>query len=123
MRIAPSIIPANIGPDVYLVVDQLGRRLGRVWRETDEEDTDRLTLIHHLLEGQYNDPVRVVAFNTAEGWSRDVSDDVADELRHRCADRGEMPAALLEFLERYDMGRPVQLMLPIGAMMGKSCNS
>jgi hypothetical protein len=71
------------------------------------------TLIRHLLEGQYSNPVRVVAFNTAEGWSRDVSDDVADELPERCADRGETPASLLEFLERYDSGRPMQLLLPI----------
>jgi hypothetical protein len=34
-----------------------------------------------LLEDQYSNPVRVVAFNTAEDWSRGVSDDVADELR------------------------------------------
>jgi hypothetical protein len=116
MRIAPSIVPSESGPDVYLVLDQLGRRLGRVWREMDEEDTDYVTLIRHLLEGQYTNPVRVVAFNTAEGWSRDVSDDVADELRERCADRGETPASLLEFLERYDTGRPVQLLLSIAAI-------
>src|SRR5215475_13698884 len=47
----------------------------------DENDTDYETLIRHLLEGQCSNPVRVVAFNTEEGWSRDVSDDVADELR------------------------------------------
>jgi hypothetical protein len=34
-----------------------------------------------LLEGQYGEPVRIVAFNTAEGWSRDVTLDIADELR------------------------------------------
>jgi hypothetical protein len=27
----------------------------------------------------------VVAFNTAEGWSRDVSEEIADELRQRLA--------------------------------------
>jgi hypothetical protein len=113
MRTTPSIVPSELGPDVYLVLDQLGQPLGRVWRETDEEDTDFETVIRHLLEGQYGNPVRVVAFNTAEGWSRDVSDDVADELRQRCADRGEVPALLADFLERHDTGRPVQLLLPI----------
>jgi hypothetical protein len=34
--------------------------------------------------GQYNNPSRVVAFNTAEHWSQDVSIDVARELRRRC---------------------------------------
>jgi hypothetical protein len=118
-RLAPSIVPADIGPDVYLVLDQLGQRLGRVWRERDEEDTDFETLIRHLLEGQYSNPVRVVAFNAAEGWSRDVSEDVADELRERCADWGETPASLHEFLGRYDTGRPIQLLLPIAAPSGK----
>jgi hypothetical protein len=97
--------------DVFLVLDQFGERLGRAWRETDENDTDYETLIHHLLEGQCNNPVRVVTFNTDEGWSRDVSDNVADELRDRCAQRGAVPDFLLDFLERHDTDRPVQLSL------------
>jgi len=79
----PSIVPSGPSQDVFLVLDQFGERLGRAWRETDENDTDYETLIRHLLEGQCNNPVRVVAFNTDEGWSRDVSDDVADELQER----------------------------------------
>ena len=113
MSFSPSIVPACADQDVYLLLDQFGRRLGRAWRETDEADTDFATLIRHLLDGQYSNPVRVVAFNTAEGWSRDVSGDVADELLERCAERGDVPALLTEFLERYDDGRPVQLVLPI----------
>jgi hypothetical protein len=113
MPFSPSIVPSENDQDVYLVLDQFGRSLGRAWRETDEEDTDFETLIRHLMEGQCSNPVRVVAFNTAEGWSRDVSDDVADELRQRCADRGEMPSSRLEFLQRCNTGRPVQLALPI----------
>jgi hypothetical protein len=86
MSFSPSIVPEGADKDVYLVLNQFGKRLGRAWCETDEEDTDHPTLIRHLLEGQYSNPVRVVAFNTAEDWSRDVSDEVADELRERCAD-------------------------------------
>jgi hypothetical protein len=36
-----------------------------------------------LMSGQYSDPVRVVAFNTAEQWSADVSQDVAHEMKRR----------------------------------------
>jgi len=32
------------------------------------------------LTGQYGNPIRVVAFNTAERWSEDVSEDVAREI-------------------------------------------
>jgi hypothetical protein len=62
------------------VMDDLGR-LGRVWHETDPDNTERETVIRDLLDGQYSNPVRVVAFNTAEGWSRDASGDIADALR------------------------------------------
>src|SRR5258706_16190904 len=44
------------------------------------------TVVADLLDGQYSNPVRVVGFNTAEGWSRDVSEDVAREVRRRCAE-------------------------------------
>jgi hypothetical protein len=79
----PSIVPNTDDQNVYLVVDDFGRN-GRAWRETDVENTDLETVILYMLEGQYKNPVRVVAFNTAEKWSQDVSADVAYELRQRC---------------------------------------
>jgi hypothetical protein len=60
----PSIVPKGDDQSVYLVEDDLGR-LGRVWREADVEATDRETVIVDLLEGQYKNPSRVVAFSTA----------------------------------------------------------
>ena len=69
---SPSI--ASHLPDdhnVYLVFDDFGERLGPAWREIGEERTDWRTVITDLLGGQYSDPVRIVAFNTAEGWSRE----------------------------------------------------
>ena len=98
MRISPSIVPDALDRDVYLVLDDFGERLGRSWRETDEADADRATLIRHLLEGQYSSPVRIVAFNTAEGWSRDATDDIAAELTQACADRGETPPSIADFI-------------------------
>ena len=82
MPCSPSIVPERDDHDVYLVLDDFGR-LGRAWCETDEEGTDRETLIRRLLEDQVSHPVRIVAFNTAEGWSRDVTIGIADELRRR----------------------------------------
>ena len=69
------------------------------WRETDAEEADRETLIRDLVEGQYSHPVRIVAFNTTEGWSRDVTKDVADELRRRYVEFGEVSESILEFLD------------------------
>ena len=81
MRESPSIVPDALGQDVYLVLDNFGGAFGGLaWPETDVSHTDRATLIRHLLEGQYSSPIRIVAFNTAEGWSRDVTDEIAAEL-------------------------------------------
>jgi hypothetical protein len=44
-------------------------------------------------------PVRIVAFNTVEGWSRDVTKDIADVVRRRLVERDEVLAALQEFVE------------------------
>ena len=112
MSFSPSIVPESADQDVYLVLDQFGERLGRAWRETDEEDTGHATLIRHLLEWQYSNPVRVVAFNTAEGWSRDVSEDVAHEIRHRCDLQGtDVPAHLEGFMDRHENRDRAQLRL------------
>jgi hypothetical protein len=55
-----------------------------------------------LLGGQYDDPVRVIGFNTTERKLLDVSEEVARELRHRCADQDRrLPEFLQEFIERY----------------------
>jgi hypothetical protein len=98
MRASPSIAPENADV-VYLVLDDLGGRLGRTWRETDEDDTDRDTLIRDMLDGQYTSPAWIVAFNAGEGWSRDATQEIADELRDRIA--GDTPASLQDFLDRY----------------------
>ena len=95
---SPSIVP-QASRDTYLILDDFGGRLGRAWREIDEEDTDRETLIRNLMDGQYGHPARIVAFNTAEGWSRDVTMDIADELRRRFAEFDEVPASVREFRE------------------------
>ena len=47
-----------------------------------------------------------VALNIAEGWSRDVSEVVAMELRVRCANQGrELPESLQQFVERYESAK------------------
>jgi hypothetical protein len=104
MSQSPSIVPDDTNRQVYLVLDDFGGRLGRAWRETNEE-TDRATIIRYLLDSQYINPVRIVAFNTAEGWSRDVSSEIAGELVERCAERGEIPDCLRDILRRYQRTR------------------
>jgi len=98
MRTTPSLVP-DAAHDVYLVLDDFGPLLGRAWRETDEAGTERSTLVRNLLDGQYENPVRIVAFNTAEGWARDVTVEIADEVRRRFVEYDDVPTSVLDFLE------------------------
>jgi hypothetical protein len=113
----PSIVPRGDDQNVYLVVDDLGRN-GRIYREADVETTDLETVILDLLEGQYKNPIRVVAFNTAEKWSQDVSADVAHELRRRCdLQLRDVPFFLQDFVDRYQ-GRYHDVQLPLPMRLG-----
>jgi hypothetical protein len=63
----PSIVPRGDEQTIYLVLDDLG-----VWREADADLVNLETVIADLLTGQYKNPVRVIGFNTSEGWSQDL---------------------------------------------------
>ncbi len=76
-RSGPSLAPSHDAA-TYLVLDEFPS--GRVYRETNEAEADRETAIQDIVSGQYNKPVRVIAFNTAEGWARDVTEDIAREI-------------------------------------------
>jgi hypothetical protein len=63
-------------------------------------DPDLETVIQDMLTGQYTNPIRVIAFNIAERWSEDVSEDVAHELRRRCdLQMREVPSSIRDFVE------------------------
>jgi hypothetical protein len=97
---SPSIIPTDrLDRDMYLVLEDFSS--GPAWRETDEDRTDYRTLISDLLTGQYDHPLRVVAFNPLEGWSRDASEDVAQELELRISEGHEVAEPVREFIERF----------------------
>ncbi len=113
MRKSPSIIPNDrLDRDIYLVLEDF--RTGAAWRETDEIDTDREAVVRHLLTGQYDRPLRVVAFNPVDGWSRDASQEIARELERRAIHEGrEMTEALDDFVEIH-LGRRVGVQLALG---------
>jgi hypothetical protein len=54
----------------------------------------------------------VFGFNPFEGWSRDVSEDVAQEIRRRCdLQAQDVPSALQDFAERHEGTRQLTLRL------------
>ena len=107
----PSIVP-TADDTVYIVEDDFGP-IGRAWRETDSASADRATVLNDLYSGQFNDPVRVIAFNARQGWSRDVSAEHAVELQRRADLEGrQLEGALSEFVEAYTRpGRQLSLRL------------
>ena len=63
-------------------------------------EADLETTITDLMSGQYDDPVRVVAFNTSERWSEDASEDVAREIMRRLDLAGvALPSSLAAFVD------------------------
>src|SRR5580692_3616092 len=96
----PGLVP-HFDVTVHVVLDDFGK-VGRVYRETAEEDTTLGSVVDDLLTGQFNNPVRVVAFNTSEGWSRDISEDVAREVVRRVAGSGRpLAVSSRKFVDTY----------------------
>lgn len=81
--------------------DDFGKA-GWIYRETDDRESSLESVVDDLLTGQFQHPVRVVAFNASEGWSRDVSEDVAREAVRRVAERGcSLAINSRQFIETY----------------------
>jgi hypothetical protein len=89
MTDTPSLVPLSESNEVYLVLDEL-LTFGRVWRELSKEAVNEQTVLKLIANGEFHDPVRVVVFNTAEGWSRDVTGEIAEELLEREAREGDL---------------------------------
>jgi hypothetical protein len=99
LRIMPSL-PDN-DTDVYIVVADFGTNC-RSFLETDVTQADRTTIVSNMISGEYRDPLRVVAFNTVEGWSRDVSEEIAYDVLDRAYDADTMlSASAKRFIDRH----------------------
>ena len=99
MRNQTTLAPGTPAFDVtvHIVRNDFGDRLGRAYCETDETEADEATIIENILSGQYSCPLRVVALNTAEGWARDVTEDIAWGVLRENRSIGK---SAQEFLER-----------------------
>lgn len=105
MRRSPPLVPSGFDTDVYVVLDDFGN-LGRAYRETNEDTANRETVIRDLIAGQYNNPVRIVCFNTAEGTSRDATAEIAREIQDRARRNGdELSPGLRDFIDYELSGR------------------
>src|SRR4051812_9978070 len=93
------LVPNLIDTTVYLVLCDFGA-LGRAYVETAEAQADIETTLQHLINGEYDRPLRVIAFNVEEGWSSDMSKEFATEAWKRTAEQ-ERAAGLRAFIDRH----------------------
>jgi hypothetical protein len=98
---SPHLVPYGADETVYLVVDR--RRAGfDSSGEAELERFDLESIIDDLMSGQFNDPVRVMAFNTLEHWTTDLSAEVAAEIQTRCDIEGEpVPEHVADFVRHH----------------------
>ena len=107
----PSLVP-SLNEDVHFVLCDFGRA-GLAYVETDPAEGDATTVVQNLLHGQYERPLRVLALNADEGWSRDVSEAIAAKVRDVAEREGrELTNGTLTFIEDY-IGRALQPTLPL----------
>jgi hypothetical protein len=102
MRNQIPLVPGQPAFDVtvHIVLNYFGSRLDRAYAETGEDEADENTVIENILNGHYSHPLQVVAFNTAQGWSRDVSEDIARAVLDRAQREGRpIGKAAQEFLK------------------------
>lgn len=80
-RESPPLVP-DADHTTHMVLCDF-EQLGTAYVETGPEAADEESIVRRMLEGQYSKPIRVIAFNVAEGWSRDVSIDIAGKVAER----------------------------------------
>ena len=93
---APPVVPDH--RVIHVVLDDFGKH-GRAIREADENFTNFDDVVENILSGQYENPQRIFAFDPDEGWARDVTAEVATEVRRRI-ESGSVGSRARTFLER-----------------------
>ena len=95
---APSLaVPYGADQTLFVVIDRRDKAT-----EIRIERSDLEATIGELVAGCFNDPIKVISFNTLEHWMKDISCDVAGEIRARCDIYGiELPDYLSDFIESH----------------------
>ena len=96
-----SIVPTKTGSEhtTYLLLDEIGHS-GNVWHEISDGEATEAAIVQWIIEGQFSCPLRIVEFNTEEGWSRDVTHEIATRLLDLNKEGVALSAAARGFVER-----------------------
>ena len=112
-RVMKSTPPApSLDQDLHFVLCGFGRS-GLAYVETDPLEADATTIERALLRGLYDRPLRVIAVNAEEEWSRDVSEAIAIKVRDVAEHEDiELTSGTLDFIEMHTE-RVTQPTLPL----------
>jgi len=95
--VPPPVVPYGADKTLFVVIDRLDQA-----REIRIERNDLEATIGELVAGCFNDPIKVISFNTLEHWVKDISTDVAGEIKARCdIDGVTLPDYLSDFVESH----------------------
>jgi len=90
-------VPYGADQTLFVVIDRRDKDT-----EIPVERNDLETTIGELVAGCFNDPIKVISFNTLEHWMKDISTDVASEIQARCdIDGVRLPDYLSDFVESH----------------------
>jgi len=98
-----SIVPYGADQTLYLVVEARGP--DGSGQQTAIERTSVETIITDLMSGLFYNPIGILAFNTLEHWTDDMSEDVAREILCRCDIEGHHVPDYLEDFVCKSLGR------------------
>ena len=97
---SPPLAPDVPAASVHIVLNDFGP-LGCAYVGTDEANADEATIVENILDGQYSCPLRIVAFNIAEGWAEDVTEDIAIAVLSRARSKHRLIGKVVQgFVER-----------------------
>jgi hypothetical protein len=109
---APASLVPSLDADLHFVLCDFDKS-GLAYVETDPAEADITTIVQNLLHGQYERPLRVLALNAYEGWSRDVSETIAAKVRDVADHEGiELTSGTSAFVEDH-IGQVIQPSLPL----------
>lgn len=77
-------------------------KIGRAFLETDPDRAGREQIVQDIMGGQTGNVLSILEVNPAEGWARDVTEDVANEIYDRCIRKGAEPASgAIDLMDRF----------------------
>ncbi len=92
-----AVVPYGADQTMFVVIDRLDKAT-----EIRVERSDLDAAIGEMVAGCFNDPIKVISFNTLEHWMKDISTDVAGEIQARCdIDGVTLPDYLSDFVESH----------------------